>query len=78
MTGFAAPDPITDLLFRLERDLSERRILASSEALLMPDGGNADLTAAIQATQIINQKTPGHKRIKRLVLRYAAIHGGRN
>ena len=78
MADFAAPDPITDLLFRLERDLSDQRILASSKGLLLPDGRNADLTAAIQATQIINQKAPGHKRIKRLVLRYAAIHGGRN
>lgn len=70
MTGFAPSDPVQDLLFRLERDLSEGRILASSKGFLMPDGGNADLSAAMQATQIINNKSAGHKRIKRLVLRY--------
>ena len=72
MTGFAPSDPVQDLLFRLERELSEGRIQSSSSGFLIPDDQpNADLSAAIQATQIINHKSPGHKRIKRLVLRYA-------
>ena len=76
MTGFGTPNAIDDLLFRLERDLSEGRILASSAGFCIPeDQPNADLTAALQATQIINHKSQGQKRIRRLVLRYAAIQG---
>jgi len=78
MNGFCSPRPIDDLLFRLERELAEGRILASSCGFLIPDDQpNADISAAIQSTLIINRKSEGHKRIKRLVLRYAAVQGGR-
>ena len=76
MTGFAPTDPIQDLLFRLESDLSEGHILASSKGLLLPDGSEGDVTACIEAAEAINNKLPGHKRIVRLILRYAALQGG--
>ena len=78
MNGFGSPRPIDDLLFRLERELAEGRIVASSSGFLIPeDQPNADISAAIQAMLIINHKSEGHKRIKRLVLRYAALQGRR-
>ena len=84
--GFAnssAPDPaeipagliryeLNDLLFHLERDLADGRLLACDEGLLAPDERNPDLRAAIEATARIRYQLPGHQQILRLCLRYAA------
>lgn len=81
--GSSSPDPaeipdglirydLNDLLFHLERDLAEERLLACEEGFLAVDGRNADLRAALEAIARIRHRLPGHRQILRLAARYAA------
>ena len=62
---------LDDLLFHLERDLSDGRIYACAAGLVVPDGANGDVRAAIEAMLRVNHQLPGHDRIRQLCSRYA-------
>jgi hypothetical protein len=62
---------LDDLLFHLERDLSDGRLYACAAGLVVPDSANGDARAAIEAMLRINYQLPGHERILRLLSRYA-------
>ena len=63
---------LNDLLFHLERDLADGRLLSCEHGLLAPDEKNGDLRAAMEAMVRVRFELEGHQQIRRLTDRYAA------